>query len=89
MWPYTSYISYRALLNVGLTGDADRIADKYVKLVENNFAETGRIWEKYDAVTGKIAVTSEYETPEMMGWSAAVYRFFVERKTAIKTFRKW
>ena len=42
------------------------------------FNETGRLWEKYDALTGKIAVTSEYETMPMMGWTAAVYRYFVE-----------
>ena len=89
MWPYTTYISYRALKNVGLNRDANRIAKKYMKTVEKNFKETGRIWEKYDATNGKIAVTSEYETPEMMGWTAAIYRFFAERKTAIDKFKKW
>jgi len=42
------------------------------------FDETGRLWEKYDALTGEIAVTSEYVTMPMMGWTAAVYRYFVE-----------
>lgn len=87
MWPYTTYLAYRALLNVGLKEDAERIAEKYIKAVEENFALTGGIWEKYDARTGKIAKTSEYETPEMMGWSAAIYRFFVERDKAVKIFR--
>ena len=87
MWPYTTYLVYRGLLNVGLIDDAERIARKYVKAVEDNFAATGRIWEKYDARNGNIAVTSEYKTPEMMGWSAAMYRFFVERAKAVKVFR--
>ena len=43
-----------------------------------NFEKTGVIWEKYDGRDGSIAVTNEYETPEMLGWSAGVYRFFVE-----------
>ena len=89
MWPYTTYMTYRALLNVGLKKDAERIAKKYMRAVEKNFKETGRIWEKYDASNGKVAVTSEYETPEMMGWSAAMYRFFDERKTAVNIFKKW
>lgn len=87
MWPYTTYLVYRGLLNVGLSEDAERIAEKYVKAVEDNFAATGRIWEKYDARNGNIAVTSEYKTPEMMGWSAAMYRFFVEREKAVKIFK--
>lgn len=43
-----------------------------------NFEKTGVIWEKYDGRDGKVAVTDEYETPEMLGWSAGVYRYFVE-----------
>lgn len=89
MWPYTTYIVYRALINVGLNNDADRIAEKYIAAVERNFYETGRIWEKYDASNGQVAKTSEYDTPEMMGWSAAIYRFFVEREKALKIFRVW
>ena len=28
-----------------------------------------------DAKSGIVSVTQEYETPEMMGWTAGVYRF--------------
>ena len=51
---------------------------KYIDVVRKMFDETGRLWEKYDALTGEIAVTSEYVTMPMMGWTAAVYRYFVE-----------
>lgn len=80
MWPAATCLAYMGLKNVGLNADAKRIAEKYVNVVRNIFDETGRLWEKYDALTGKIAVTSEYETMPMMGWTAAVYRLFVENE---------
>ena len=80
MWPAATCLAYIGLKNIGLDVDAKRIAEKYVNTVRNIFDETGRLWEKYDALTGKIAVTSEYETMPMMGWTAAVYRLFVENE---------
>lgn len=80
MWPAATCFAYMGLKNVGLDEDARRIAEKYVSAVRNIFDETGRLWEKYDALTGKIAVTAEYETMPMMGWTAGVYRMFVERE---------
>ena len=80
MWPPTTFFAYVGLKNVGLDEDANRIVGKYVSVAKKVFDETGRLWEKYDASTGKIAVTSEYETMPMMGWTAAVYRYFVENE---------
>ena len=78
MWPAATCLAYMGLNDIGLKEDAARIAGKYLSVVKNIFDETGRLWEKYDAETGKIAVTSEYETMPMMGWTAAVYRYFAE-----------
>ncbi len=78
MWPAATCLAYMGLKNIGLDDDAKRIASKYVKVAKKIFDETGRLWEKYDALTGEIAVTSEYATMPMMGWTAAVYRYFVE-----------
>ena len=78
VWPYTTWFAYTALNNVGLHEDAERIAKKYLVDVNINFEKTGIIWEKYDGRNGEIAVTCEYETPEMLGWSAGVYRVFAE-----------
>jgi hypothetical protein len=36
------------------------------------------LWEKYDAVRGGMGVSTEYGTPEMMGWTAGVYVYFCE-----------
>lgn len=78
MWPAATCLAYFGLKNIGLDSDACRIAEKYVGVVQNIFDKTGKLWEKYDASTGEIAVTSEYNTMPMMGWTAAVYRYFIE-----------
>lgn len=79
VWPCMAYITYIALMNVGCAEDARRIAKKYIDVVERNFDKTGKTWEKYDALSGEIAVTSEYPTQEMLGWTAAIYRYFFEQ----------
>ncbi len=78
VWPYTTWFAYTGLKNVGLIEDAVRIAKKYMLCVNINFEKAGVLWEKYDGRDGSIAVTNEYETPEMLGWSAGVYRFFAD-----------
>ncbi len=80
MWPAATCLAYKGLKNIGLNEDAKRIANKYVNVARKIFCETSRLWEKYDALTGEIAVTSEYETMPMMGWTAAVYRYFTEEE---------
>lgn len=77
-WSAATCLAYMGLKRIGLGEDASRIADKYVSTVKNVFEKTGRIWEKYDGLTGEVAVTSECETMPMMGRTAAVYRYFVE-----------
>lgn len=72
MWPAATCLAYMGLKNLGLNAEAARIAGKYVSVAGKIFEETGRLWEKYDALTGKIAVTIEYDTMPMMGWTAAV-----------------
>lgn len=78
MWPAATCMVYTALKNTGLIDEAKRIAEKYVKNVGDCFEKTGRLWEKYNAVDGGIGQSAEYETPEMMGWTAGVYVYFSE-----------
>ena len=73
MWPAATCLIYKAFKALGMYEDAKRIATKYNAVLENNFVKTGRLWEKYDAVTGGIGYSTEYETPEMMGWTAGTY----------------
>jgi alpha,alpha-trehalase len=78
IWPSNVWFGYQALKNVGLIEDAERVAKKYMLGVNINFEKTGVLWEKYDGRDGSVAITNEYHTPEMLGWSAGVYRYFVE-----------
>ena len=81
MWPAATWCVYEALKKLGLQEDAKRIAKKYMCAVNDNFEKTGCLWEKYDGRDGSVAKTNEYETPEMLGWTAGVYRVFAEALT--------
>ena len=68
-----NYIAVAAAEKLGLKETAQRLAEKYVSAMDGIFEKTGRLWEKYNAETGDMSVTSEYGTPEMLGWTAGVY----------------
>jgi len=74
-WAPLHYIVINALLNYGYEKDAKRIAKKYMSVIERVFEATGSLWEKYNVVNGSLEVSSEYGTPEMMGWTAGVYMY--------------
>lgn len=76
IWPAATLLSYQAFERLGLADAAKRIATKYMRAVDKNFVVTGRLWEKYDGRDGSVAVTTEYETPPFLGWTAAVYVVF-------------
>lgn len=81
VWAPCVYATVVGCVNYGFYEDAKRLADKYISLVEANYAKTGGLWEKYNALDGSINCTNEYEMPQMMGWTAGVYEF-------LKSFRK-
>ena len=72
-WAPLNYIAVAAAERLGLKETALRLAEKYLVAMEGIFEKTGRLWEKYNAETGDMSVTSEYGTPEMLGWTAGVY----------------
>lgn len=72
-WAPLADVVIMALDSLGLKEDAMRVAHKYVDLIANCFAKTGALWEKYDAMTGEVVEACEYETPQMMGWTAGAY----------------
>lgn len=72
-WPCVQYIVYMGLDRYGFRNEAKRIAGKYIAVVDINYRETGKLWEKYNVVEGNICVKDEYKMPPMMGWSAGVY----------------
>ncbi len=74
-WPCLQMILIKGLVNYGYTEAAKRIAGKYLDVADTVFRETGRLWEKYNVVTGGVSVSKEYTTPPIMGWSAAAYLY--------------
>ena len=75
VWAPMQFITYNALKNYGYDDKARIVAEKYVSLVENNFAVTGNLWEKYNGNTGERS-SLEYKAPPMIGWTAGVYIYF-------------
>lgn len=79
MWPTNVFFAVNGLKKIGLNEEGDRISEKYTGVVEAVFANTGKLWEKYDAKNGNVSVTQEYTTPAMMGWTAGVYEYLTQK----------
>lgn len=80
IWAPLQYIAYVACKNYGYDGLAEKVAETYIKLLDENFAQTGNLWEKHDGLTGKVA-NADYNAPKMMGWTAGVYMYFCALST--------
>ncbi|MBN2658974.1 MAG: hypothetical protein JXR86_18110 [Spirochaetales bacterium] len=72
-WPPLQYIAYRGLDRYGYRDDAERLAVKYINIVESLYERTGHLWEKYNVADPLYDVLDEYKMPPMMGWTAGVY----------------
>lgn len=77
-WPPLFYMTIAGLLKYGYAEHARRIAEKYVRVVVDNFRKTGDLWEKYNIVDGSTNVQNEYEMPAMLGWTAGVFVYCVD-----------
>ncbi|MBQ1943057.1 MAG: tRNA (guanosine(46)-N7)-methyltransferase TrmB [Clostridia bacterium] len=78
LWPPLSLFGYFAAKNTGNDQIAAEISNKFRKTVENCFLKTGKLWEKYNMKTGEPGGSVEYQTPDMLGWTAGVYLFFLK-----------
>ena len=72
-WANLHWIVVQGLVNYGYTEDATRIARKWLRLNEKLFAETGKLWEKYDVVKGTIGRSGHYKTQPGFGWTNMLY----------------
>lgn len=81
-WPYGwapgAYMAVRGLDNYGYGTDAVRLAEKYVKSICRIYRRTGTLWEKYNVTDIFENVDAEYETPQMLGWSAGTFICLVD-----------
>lgn len=75
-WAPMHIIAVSSLLKYGYKADALRIAEKFNALVENSFAKTGHMWEKYNVELGNCESKAEYDTPAMLGWTFGAYTVF-------------
>ena len=72
-WAAVNYMAICGMDRYGFKKDARRLARKYIESNISQFKETGVLWEKYNACTGKNDAASEYGTPgDFMGWTAGV-----------------
>lgn len=79
VWAPYHCIACDALENYGYESESKRIAGKYINLIEANFSKTGKLYEKYNGITGGIDAVSEYGTPEMLGWTAGTYIYLLSK----------
>ena len=77
-WANIQYVTIKGLLNYGYAKDAYRIAEKYSKVITENFKKTNNLWEKYNVVDGSINTSNEYKMPPLMGWTAGVYVYVTQ-----------
>jgi alpha,alpha-trehalase len=72
VWPPMVSALLSGLERAGFTEEAARVANTFVRTTRKLFNETGQLWEKTDAETGKVA-GGEYDAAAMIGWTAGVY----------------
>ncbi len=76
-WAPHQYWAYVANARLH-TETAKSVAVRYMENIADDFATSGKLFEKYDAVKGGPATVNEYGLPEMLGWTAGVYNYFFE-----------
>jgi alpha,alpha-trehalase len=79
-WPPMHIVVTDGLSAYGYQEDARRIAGAFLNLMLGEYAKTGKLWEKYNVVTGGTEVPLErYPTPPHHGWSSAAVAVLGER----------
>jgi alpha,alpha-trehalase len=79
-WAQQHWIVIKGLLNYGFRTDAKRIAKKWLDLNRKMYLRTGKFWEKYNVVTGKVGghIQDRYQTQTGFGWTNAVFLRLIE-----------
>ena len=72
-WPPTTLMAVEGLRNYGYEEDARRLAEKYLRTTAKLWRESGNLWEKTTATDASMPVDKEYDTPQMLGWTAGVF----------------
>jgi len=73
-WAPLQWIAYKGLNNYGLNTLAEEIRQRWMRLNEKTYAETGKMMEKYNvADTNTKAGGGEYPNQDGFGWTNGVY----------------
>jgi alpha,alpha-trehalase len=75
-WAPVNWLATAGLARYGYAADAHRIAEKFTRTVDQNYARDGTIREKYNVVSGSanFAVAAGYKANVVgFGWTNGVY----------------
>ena len=75
-WAPTTYLAVAGLARVGATAQAQTVAQRFMKSIENGYARDGTIREKYNVVSSDadVHVTTGYTQNVIgFGWTNGVY----------------
>lgn len=72
-WANQQWIVFTGLRRYGFLEDAARIGTKWMDLNARLFKTTGKMWEKYDVIHGKIGLSGHYKSQYGFGWTNAVF----------------
>lgn len=75
-WAPLQWITYSAMSNYSQTELADEIKNRWMKMVEDVYGNTGKLLEKYDVVNVSDTGGGEYPNQDGFGWTNGVYRAF-------------
>ncbi|PZU47370.1 MAG: trehalase [Sphingomonas sp.] len=71
-WAPLQWIAVAGLRHYGENALADEIARRWLSMVEDSFAETGQLFEKYDVAQRSAGGGGEYGTVTGFGWTNGV-----------------
>lgn len=72
-WALMQLWVVEGLMRYGYVESAKRLIKKWLVLIIKVYEETGKLWEKYDVVNGKVGVPDRYPTQSGFGWTNATF----------------
>jgi len=72
-WAPLHWVALNGLKRYGYFKEAARLAVKWLTLGAEMFAQTGKMWEKYNVVERNLAVVTSYPHQHGFGWTNGVY----------------
>lgn len=84
-WAPMQLRTVEGLMRYGYNRLARRVVLKWLALNIKIYKETGRLWEKYDVVHGRIGMPDRYPTPHGFAWTNAVFIILVRFLNFLET----